>query len=87
RNIAGWDEIRTWKIAVKNTRDIAVKVELYRNFGTSYWDLDSSGEFGKFEKDDLDTVKYILGLEPKTKKQFEYVLRTYHGTREEDWQK
>ena len=86
-NIAGWDEIRTWKITVNNTRDIAVKVEVYRNFGTSYWDLDNSGDFGEFDKDDLDTVKYTLGLEPHMKKEFQYVLRTYHGTREEDWQK
>ena len=87
RNIAGWDEIRTWKIAVKNTRNIEVKVEVYRNFGTSYWDMDNSGDCGKYEKDDLDTVKYILGLEPQTKKEFQYVLRTYHGTREEAWHK
>ncbi|MCD6392064.1 MAG: DUF4139 domain-containing protein [Planctomycetes bacterium] len=86
-NIAGWDEIRTWKITVKNTRDIAVKVEVYRNFGTPYWDLDNSGDCGKYEKDDLDTVKYTLGLDPHTKKEFQYVLRTYHGTREEDWRK
>ncbi len=87
RNITGWDEIRTWKIAVKNTRDITVTVEVYRNFGTSYWDLDNSGDCGEYEKDDLDTVKYILGLEPQTRKEFQYVLRTYHGTREENWHK
>jgi len=86
-NITGWDEVRTWKIAVKNTRDITVKVEVYRNFGTSYWELDNSGDCGKYEKDDLDTVKYILELEPQTKKEFQYVLRTYHGTREEAWRK
>ncbi len=39
RNIAGWDEIRTLKVEVKNTRDIAVKVEIQRNFDSSNWML------------------------------------------------
>ncbi len=86
-NISGWDEVRTFKIEVRNTRDIPVKLDIKRNFPTSYWDLDNSGDFGKYEKDDLDTVKYTILLDPHTKKQFQYVLRTYHGTREEDWQK
>jgi hypothetical protein len=86
-NISGWDEIRTFKIEVKNTRDIGVKVEIKRNFNTSYWDLARSGDFGKFEKVDKDTVKFTLMLKPRSARKFEYVLRTYHGTREEDWTK
>ncbi len=82
-NISGWDEIRKFKIEVKNTRDIPVKIEIQRNFGTSYWDLEESGQFGKFEKVDRDTVKFALTLEPHSNKQFEYVLTTYHGTRAE----
>ncbi|MCD6394728.1 MAG: DUF4139 domain-containing protein [Planctomycetes bacterium] len=86
-NVNGWDEVRTFKIEVRNTRDIPVKLEIKRNFNTSYWDIDNSGDFGKYEKDDLRTVKYTMLLDPHTKKEFQYVLRTYHGTREEDWQK
>ncbi len=87
RNISGWDEIRTFKVEVRNTRDIIVKIEIKRNFKTSYWDLDNSGDYGKHEKDDLDTVKYTILLDPHTKKEFQYVLRTYHGTRKENWRK
>jgi hypothetical protein len=86
-NVAGWDEIRTFQIEVKNTRDLDVKVEIKRNFGTQYWKLKKSGDFGKFEEVDLDTVKFTLVLKPRSAKKFEYVLRTYHGTREEDWKK
>jgi hypothetical protein len=85
-NISGWDEIRTFKIEVKNTRYIDAKVEIKRNFGTQYWDLSTSGQRGEFERVDLDTVKFTLVLEPRTAKTFEYVLRTYHGVRQEDWQ-
>ena len=85
-NVSGWDEIRTFNIEVKNTRDIGVKVEIKRNFNTSYWKLNRSGDFGEFEKVDMDTVKFNLGLRPRLEKKFEYDLRTYHGTREDDWQ-
>jgi len=86
-NVSGWDEIRTFKIEVKNTRDIDVKVEIKRNFNTSYWKLTRSGDFGKFEQVDKDTVKFTLTLKPRSIRKFEYVLRTYHGVREDDWTK
>ena len=82
RNISGWDEIRTFKVEVRNTRDIPVKVEIKRNFDTHAWDMKTAAEF---EKEDLDTVKFTLALEPRSKAEIEYVLTTYHGVRQEDW--
>ena len=84
-NIDGWDEIHTYKVEVKNTRDIDVKIEIKRNYPSSCWDLKNTGDYGKYEKEDLDTAKYTITLQPYTKQQFQYVLRTYHGTRREDW--
>jgi hypothetical protein len=84
-NVYGWDEIHTFKIEVRNTRDINVRIEIKRNFNTQYWNISNSGDFGAFEKVDLDTVKYTIDLQPRSIKQFEYVLRTYHGVRQEDW--
>ena len=84
-NVSGWDEIHTFQIEVRNTRDINVKVEIKRNFNTQYWDIDNSGDFGAFEKVNLNTVKFTLDLLPRSVKKFGYVLRTFHGTREEDW--
>jgi hypothetical protein len=84
RNISGWDEVRKFKIEVRNTRDIGAKVEIKRNFPTQYWNLEKSGDFGEFEKVDLDTVKFTLILKPRSKQVFEYVLTTYHGERQED---
>jgi hypothetical protein len=83
-NISGWDEVRKFKIEVRNTRDILAKVEIKRNFPTQYWKLEKSGDFGEFEKVDLDTVKFTLTLEPRSGKKFQYVLTTYHGVRQED---
>jgi hypothetical protein len=86
-NVSGWDEIHTFRLEVKNTRDINVKVEIKRNFNTQYWDISNSGDFGAFKKVDLNTVKFTLDLQPRSAKQFEYVLRTYYGVRQEDWTK
>jgi len=86
-NISGWDEVRKFRVEVRNTRDIPAKIEIKRNFGTQYWDLQESGDFGQFEKEDFDTVKFTLELGPRSKKQFEYVILTYHGQRENDWRK
>ncbi len=84
-NITGWDEIRKFRAEVRNTRQIPVKVEIKRNFGTQYWNMEKDGDYGKYEKIDLDTVKFTLELKPNTKKTFEYTLTTYHGQREQDW--
>jgi len=84
-NVSGWDEIRTFNIEVKNTRDIAVKVEIKRSFNTQYWNLTESGDSGQFDKEDLDTVKFTLVLEPRSAKQFQYIVRTYHGERQQGW--
>jgi hypothetical protein len=84
RNVSGWDEIRTFKMEVRNTRQIPAKIEIQRNFNTPYWTLEKSGEFGQFEKVDVDTVKFTLVLQPRSTKKFEYVLTTYHGERQEE---
>ena len=80
-NIVGWDEVRTFRIEVRNTRDLTVKVEIKRNFDTARWDLEKEGDFGKFDKVDKDTVKFTFTLQPRTTSQFEYIQTTYHGTR------
>jgi hypothetical protein len=80
-DISGWIEIRTFKIEVKNTRDIPVEVEIKRNFNAPKWNLKKSGDFDEFEQVDMDTIKFTLKLKPQTKKRFEYTVTTYHGTR------
>ncbi len=45
-NITGSDEIETWKLKLTNTRDIPVDVEITRNFGTDYWDLELNNHPG-----------------------------------------
>jgi hypothetical protein len=84
-NVAGWDDIHTYDIEVRNTRDIPARIEIRRNFNTQYWDLTRAGDSGSYEKVDFDTVKFTLTLEPGSNRKFQYTLRTYQGVRQRDW--
>jgi hypothetical protein len=85
RNIAGWDDIQTFKVEVRNSRDVAVKVEIQRNFDSPAWDIQRTGEIDDYEKVDLDTVKFTLRLEPHSSKTFEYTVTLYRGVRADDF--
>jgi hypothetical protein len=79
-NIAGWDEIRTWKVEITNTRELPVDIEITRGFGTAYWTLQSEITY---DKHDVIHARFKLELEPASKQAFGYTVRTYHGAREE----
>ena len=81
-NISGWDEIRRFRIEVKNTRNIPVRVEIQRNFDSAYWELEKSGKFDDFVKIDKDTVKFTLTLKARSKAEFGYIHTTYRGSRD-----
>jgi hypothetical protein len=85
RDVAGWDEIRVFDVKVKNTRDIPVKVEIRRNFDTTYWTLRHTAPADSFERVDADTVKFTLLLPARSEQKFQYTLTTYNGVRTEDW--
>jgi len=79
-NISGWDEIRTWKIEMTNTRTLPIEVEITRGFGTAYWTLQTDVSY---EKHDATHARFELNLEPRRQQAFEYVVTTYHGQREQ----
>ena len=80
-NVAGWDEIREWRIEVDNTREISVKVEVTRTVPTTYWKLDPGPESG-FAKHDANHARFTIELPARSKRTINYTLTTYHGTRE-----
>jgi hypothetical protein len=80
KNITGWDEIRTWKIEVTNTRELPIELEITRGFGTAYWKLQSDVHY---EKHDATHARFELDLEMRSKRTFGYTVTTYHGVREE----
>ncbi len=82
-NITGWDEVRTWKIEITNARELPVEVEITRGFETAYWTLDINGEDISYAKHDATHARFKTKVEPRSKRNFKYTIRTYHGRREE----
>ena len=79
-NISGWDEIRTWKIEMTNTRTLPVQVEITRGFDTAYWTLQTDNPY---EKHDATHARFEVDLEPRSERALEYTVRTCHGEREQ----
>ena len=82
-NIAGWDEVRTWKVEMRNARQLQVEIEIKRGFGTPYWKLQHDNDGVSYEKYDVDHARFKAEVAPRTKRKFNYTVRTYHGTRQE----
>jgi hypothetical protein len=89
KNITGWDEIRTWKIEVTNTRELPIEIEITRGFGTAYWTLvyvdiaSVAADSISYEKYDVTHARFKLTRKPRSKWTFRYTVTTYHGVREE----
>jgi hypothetical protein len=79
-NVAGWDEIRTWKIEITNTAALPIEIEITRGFSTAYWTLKADVPY---EKHDATHARFKQQLEPASKRALEYTVRTYHGLREQ----
>ena len=77
-NINGFEEVRTWKLEIKNRRDVAVRVEVTRNLKHQYWKIQSDR---KYEKDDMDTIKFTLDLAPHEQVSQSYTIRYSEGER------
>jgi hypothetical protein len=77
--VAGWDEIRTWKIEITNTRELPIEIEITRGFGTTYWTIRSNAAYEKY---DATHARFKVSLEPLSKHNLVYTVTTYHGTRE-----
>ena len=80
-NVSGFDKIIRFKVEVKNTRNIPIKVEIVRNFKSSSWDIEKLGDFDHYEKVDHNTIKFTLKLDTHETKKFGYTLTTHHGKR------
>ena len=82
-NIAGWDEIRNWKIEMTNTRKLGVELEITRFFDTAYWTIKPGGGGVSYEKHDAERARFKVRLEPRTKQDLVYTVTMYHGLRQE----
>ena len=79
--IVGWDLTENWEVEIKNMRDIPIKLEITRDLSTQHWSIINKGQFGKYIKNDMDTIKYKIDIPPNSEMKFEYILTKYNGRR------
>jgi hypothetical protein len=84
-DVAGWDEVRTWKVEITNARTLPVEIEVTRGFETPYWTLTSDDDDVSYEKYDATHARFTLDVPPRAREEFEYTVTTYHGVREATW--
>ncbi len=79
--VTGFDETRQYTITVHNYSSLPASVEITRNIGTPHFDIQNIAVPGSYEKQDMDTVKYIVRLPAHTTQTIEYTLTVYQGER------
>ncbi|MBL7188564.1 MAG: hypothetical protein ISS70_19745 [Phycisphaerae bacterium] len=79
-NVAGWDEIRTWRIEIANSRVLPIEIEITRDLGTAYWTLQTEMPY---EKHDATHARFKTQLQPQSRQSLSYTVTTYHGRRQE----
>jgi hypothetical protein len=82
-NVAGWDDIQTWKIEAVNASVLPIDVEITRGFDEPSWELTPAGTGAAYEKHDVTHARFKLKIEPRSKKTFTYTATQYRGTRSE----
>jgi len=82
-NVAGWDEVRSWKIEIANARTLPVDIEITRGFDTPRWELQLQSPKATYEKHDVPHARFKLTAGPRSKEVLTYTVTTYHGAREQ----
>jgi len=83
-NVAGWDEGRSWKVKMTNTRRLPAEIEITRGFKSAYWTLRLDDGHGvSYTKHDATHARFRTELPPRSTRTFTYTVTTYHGTRRE----
>lgn len=77
-NVAGWDEITSWKIEITNTKAVPVKVEIMRGADSNHWKVQSDAAFKKY---DATHFRFTESLGAQSKRTLEYELTVQQGTR------
>jgi hypothetical protein len=82
-NVAGWDEVRTWRIEVTNASTLTVDIEITRGFDTPYWTLNPGDGQPAYEKYDATHARFKLSVEPRSKRVLDYTVTAFLGVRQE----
>jgi len=82
-NVAGWDDVRTWRVEVTNASTLPVDIEVTRGFEVAYWTLKQGEGQPAYEKYDATHARFKLSVEPRSKRVLDYTVTTFLGSRRE----
>ncbi len=81
--ILGFDRFLDWEVTVENGRGLPVKIEVVRNMPHAHWEIENDRKNpGAYEKTDIDSVTYTLGIAPQSKETLKYSLHLFEGERQ-----
>ena len=82
-DISGFDRTQQWQIKLENYRDMPIRIEVVRNLNSPYWEIKNTGNNkGKYEKIDIDSIKYTLELPAYSNTTLSYALTYLEGERQ-----
>ncbi len=81
-NIAGWDEVKSWKLTLGNRRGLPVRLESTFNIGTPHWQIETASI--NPVKHDASHLRWTLDVSPQSETIITCTLRTYHGINAEN---
>jgi hypothetical protein len=74
-NISGWDEVRTWRVEISNTRTLPVEIEITRGFESDYRKLTVTEGEVEYKEHDARHARFTLNVKGRTKRGFTYQVR------------
>ncbi|MDO9543166.1 MAG: hypothetical protein Q7J98_12725, partial [Kiritimatiellia bacterium] len=81
-NIVGWDEIKTCRLEIRNTRAGPVKTEIIIGLRTPYWRVETA-EQGVYSKHDATHMKFMADVPARSARTITYTVTKFMGMREE----
>jgi len=85
KNVAGWDELRTWRMDIDNARSGPVDCEILRDLGKSLWTIQVHDPGAVYEKHDALRVRFRLTVPPRSRQSLRYTVTTFNGTRAQEF--
>jgi hypothetical protein len=79
-NIRGWEQVTTWRVDVRNCRQVPARVEITRAVQMPKWDLTTDEKANGYEKYDARHARFTLNLAAGEHRTFTYTVRVYHGS-------
>jgi hypothetical protein len=85
RNVSGYDEVRRFSAEVQNARAVPIRAEIRQHFDTPYWKIQEGDDLPDLGEVDGEAAEFVLVVPPKSTREFDYVVRTFHGENQSDW--